>query len=71
MPRRCAVRRTATLRVRSRWLLDTDDAGVVEQAIGHYRERFADVGWRENVVYDGMADAVAALATAAPRECSV
>jgi phosphoglycolate phosphatase len=50
------------LRDSFRWLLDTDDAAVVEQAIGLYRERFADVGWRENVVYDGIADAFTALA---------
>jgi phosphoglycolate phosphatase len=55
------------LRESFRWLLDTDDAAVVEQAIGLYRERFADVGWRENVVYDGIADAFAALATGTTR----
>jgi phosphoglycolate phosphatase len=44
------------------WLLDTDDAPTIESAIALYRERYADVGWRENVVYDGIADAVAALA---------
>jgi phosphoglycolate phosphatase len=50
------------LRDSFRWLLDTDDAAVVEQAIVLYRERFADIGWRENVVYDGMAEAFAMLA---------
>ena len=55
------------LRESFRWLLDTDDATLVEQAIGLYRERFADVGWRENVVYDGIADAFAALATGTTR----
>ena len=43
-------------------LLATEDAAVVDRAIGHYRERFDDVGWRENVVYPGIADALAALA---------
>jgi len=43
-------------------LLDTGDAEAIEQAIALYRERFADVGWRENVVYDGIPDALAALA---------
>lgn len=43
-------------------LLDTDDADTIEQAIALYRERFADVGWRENVVYDGIPEALAALA---------
>lgn len=55
------------LRESFHWLLDTDDAAVVEQAIGLYRERFADVGWRENVVYDGIADAFAALAAGGTR----
>jgi phosphoglycolate phosphatase len=55
------------LRDSFRWLLDTDDAAVVEQAIGLYRERFADVGWRENVVYDGIADAFTALAAGTHR----
>ena len=43
-------------------LLDSDDAARIEQAVAHYRERFSDVGWRENVVYDGIADALDALA---------
>jgi phosphoglycolate phosphatase len=37
------------------------DPGGVEAAIDHYRERYADVGWRENVVYDGIDGALAAL----------
>jgi phosphoglycolate phosphatase len=45
-------------------LLGTDDAVVVEAAIGHYRERYADVGWQENEVYAGVADAIAGLAAA-------
>jgi phosphoglycolate phosphatase len=43
-------------------LIGTADAAVVEQAIAHYRERFADVGWKENVVYPGIGDALATLA---------
>ena len=43
-------------------LLDTDEPAAIEQAIALYRERFAEVGWRENVVYDGVHDALAALA---------
>ena len=31
------------------WLLDTRDPAVIEQAIALYRERYGDVGWRENV----------------------
>ena len=44
------------------WLLDSDDANAIETAIGHYRERFGDIGWRENVVYEGIADAMTLLA---------
>ena len=50
------------LRVSFAALLRTDDAEAIEQAIALYRERFADRGWRENVVYDGIHDALAALA---------
>ena len=48
------------------WLLDTDDAEAIERAIGLYRERYADVGWRENVVYEGVEQALAALAEQSP-----
>ena len=44
------------------WLLDTDDRDAIEQAIACYRERFADVGWRENVVYAGIPEVLADLA---------
>ena len=43
-------------------LLGTDDAETIEQAIALYRERFSDVGWRENVVYDGIPEAMATIA---------
>jgi phosphoglycolate phosphatase len=48
------------------WLLDTQDPAVVEQAIALYRERYGDVGWRENVVYDGVEEAMARLSQVAP-----
>jgi len=32
------------------------------QAIDLYRERFDDIGWQENVLYDGIHDALAAIA---------
>jgi phosphoglycolate phosphatase len=41
--------------------LETNDEARIELAIGYYRERFADIGWRENVVYDGIADLLPAL----------
>jgi phosphoglycolate phosphatase len=44
------------------WLLDTRDAEAIERAIVFYRERYADLGWRENVLYDGIADVVESLA---------
>lgn len=43
-------------------LLGTDDPSAVEEAIALYRERFADLGWRENVVYEGIPETMAALA---------
>ena len=50
------------LRVSFAALLDTDEPAAIEQAIAFYRERFADLGWRENVVYDGIPEAMALLA---------
>jgi phosphoglycolate phosphatase len=49
------------------WLLDTEDSAVIEQAIAHYRERYGDVGWRENVVYDGIDETLGELASGASR----
>ncbi|MBT8087443.1 MAG: HAD hydrolase-like protein [Gammaproteobacteria bacterium] len=34
------------------------------KAIDLYRERFADIGWRENVPYDGILDALESIAAA-------
>jgi phosphoglycolate phosphatase len=48
------------------WLLDTHDPAVIEHAIALYRERYGDVGWRENVLYDGVEDAMARLSESAP-----
>lgn len=42
-------------------LLATDDPVLIERALTHYRERYADLGWQENVVYDGVVAAVAGL----------
>ena len=52
------------LRVTFAALLGTDEPAAIEQAIALYRERYADLGWRENVVYDGIPEAMAALAAA-------
>src|SRR5437773_1987675 len=41
--------------------LETNNEARIELAIGYYRERFADIGWQENVVYDGIVDLLPAL----------
>jgi phosphoglycolate phosphatase len=41
--------------------LGTNDEDGIERAIRYYRERFADIGWQENVVYDGIVDLLAVL----------
>jgi phosphoglycolate phosphatase len=43
-------------------LLATGDRARVEHAIELYRERYATLGWAENVVYDGIAELLDALA---------
>jgi phosphoglycolate phosphatase len=43
-------------------LLGTADAAPVERALALYRERYAEVGWRENTVYEGADTAFARLA---------
>ncbi len=43
-------------------LLATDDPALIEHALAFYRERYADVGWQENVVYEGVGAALARLA---------
>ena len=43
-------------------LLNTTDHAAIEHAIAHYRVRYADVGWSENRVYDGIEGALQALA---------
>jgi phosphoglycolate phosphatase len=42
-------------------LVGTDDRDIVERALAHYRERFADVGLFENQPYEGIADTLALL----------
>jgi len=37
-----------------REILKTDDHGLIEEAIGYFRERFKDKGQYENEVYDGI-----------------
>ena len=48
-------------------LLATDDRERIELAIGHYRSRYAETGWRENVLYAGVADLVRDLAATAAK----
>lgn len=44
-----------------------DDAERIERAVALYRERFSAIGWREHVVYPGIAEAVAAIARSGVR----
>ena len=44
-------------------LLATNDSARIEQAIALYRERYADLGWRENTVYAGVPGMLASAAT--------
>ncbi len=48
-------------------LLGTESRATVETALAHYRERFADVGLFENRPYDGIAEALTALARGGAR----
>ena len=41
--------------------LETNDEARIELAIGCYRERYADIGWQENVVFDGIIELLAVL----------
>lgn len=42
-------------------LVGTDDAVIIEQAMVFYRERFADVGLFENILYEGVPEMLATL----------
>jgi phosphoglycolate phosphatase len=48
-------------------LLPAPDAAAIETALATYRERFDDMGWRENTLYEGVPEALAALASAGAR----
>ena len=48
-------------------LLATDDPARIELALTHYRARYSQSGWRENVVYDGIATVLVALAAGGTR----
>lgn len=50
----------------ARLIPGVDSAGI-ETAIGHYRERYDELGWRENAAYAGVAVALAALAARGAR----
>ena len=43
-------------------LLATKDSSLIERAVMHYRERYAEIGWRENTMYDGIPATLATLA---------
>jgi phosphoglycolate phosphatase len=44
-----------------------NDVTRVEEAVGHYLERFDDVGWTEHALYPGVSDVVEALHAAGHR----
>jgi phosphoglycolate phosphatase len=46
--------------------IGTHDAVTIERALALYRERFTELGWRENRVYDGVAAMLATAALAGP-----
>ena len=45
-------------------LLATDDPKQIECALSHYRMRYAETGWLENALCEGMTEVVTALAAA-------
>lgn len=48
-------------------LIGNADMATTERAIALYRERFAELGWRENAVYAGVPAMLAAATQAGPR----
>jgi phosphoglycolate phosphatase len=44
-------------------LLGNDDTALIERAMGFYRERFAEVGLFENLIYEGVPEMLVALNT--------
>jgi phosphoglycolate phosphatase len=48
-------------------LIGNADIATTERAIALYRERFSELGWRENVVYAGVPDMLAAATQAGTR----
>ena len=56
-----------SLRESFSWLLDTADPALIEAAIALYRERYGDLGWRENVVYPEVAETLARFTVSGER----
>ncbi len=48
-------------------LIGRSDAATIERAVGLYRERFSELGWRENRAYPGIAEMLAAAKQSNPR----
>jgi phosphoglycolate phosphatase len=63
IPDRAALRSCVGPPLRSSFarLLGTSEAMQIERAIGLYRERYTELGWAENVVYDGITGLLAVL----------
>ncbi len=43
-------------------LTEQTDPKLIQSLVAKYRERYSDIGYRENVIYDGVADALSTLA---------
>jgi phosphoglycolate phosphatase len=48
-------------------LIGNADPAMTERAIALYRERFSELGWRENAVYAGVPDMLAGATRSGPR----
>lgn len=59
------------LREGFRRILATDDAELIETAVGHFRERFAPIGIFENELYRGIPEALGELQADGYRMCIV
>lgn len=42
-------------------LLNTEDQGLIQDAIKHYRSQYSEFGWEDNSVYTGIPDLLAGL----------
>jgi phosphoglycolate phosphatase len=62
VPGEAALRRWIGPPLRDSFAPMLRDPARIEQAVEYYRERFEDIGFAEHALYDGIADAIGALA---------